>query len=862
MALTKVTGQVVNTSTDLTVGVLTATTASFTGNVSVGGTLTYEDVTNVDSVGLITARNGISVTGSNISVESSEDRLLYLKSTDANAYLTFEDTDSSSGFANRIGSVSDALYFSTGGGGERARIDSSGRLLLGTTTEGNSGADDLTIATSGNTGITIRSGTSDYGNIYYSDATSGTGEYAGYVSYQHSTNSLQFATASTERLRIDSSGRLLVGTSSATDNIRLDAKLAIVGTDSGASGHTGLTMSNYCNRQSVAPFIDFKHSRGSTDGSFTAVIDDDTLGYLVFQGADGDEFRSAAQIQGEVDGTPGDNDMPGRLVFSTSADGSSEPAERMRIDSSGNLGLGETAPLGKLHVKTGDSGASSVGSAADELVLENSTDSGMTFLSGTSGYASINFADSGDANVGQILYSHGSNYLAIKTNDSERLRIDSSGRLLLGTTTEGEGSADDLTIANANNCGITLRSGTAFQSNIFFSDGTSGAAEYDGFIAYNQNARHMLFGTAQTERVRIDSSGRLQIGASNNTGTNTKLVVGAGNNINTTAIINTGDVDVNALTLSNWDGSTTTNKLMMHFDSSGIGAFNIGMPAATDAFVIDDGGTERFRIDSDGDLKFGDQSASTANNSTAVVHLDAGREYWSGTAGDYRALKHRLYYVNTEDAYGLGVSASLLEIQSQTAIGFFAGSAGAASGRRVERMRLTSDGFLCIGNTSTVAGAKLGITFSGATQNGIGLQTTYSGTGSDYIRFNNSAGNQAGEISQSGTTSVSYTTSSDYRLKENVVDIADGIARVKQLAPKRFNFIEDADTTVDGFLAHEAQTVVPEAVTGTHNEVDDDGNAVMQGIDTSKLVPLLTAALQEAIAEIETLKTKVAALEG
>ena len=84
--------------------------------------------------------------------------------------------------------------------------------------------------------------------------------------------------------------------------------------------------------------------------------------------------------------------------------------------------------LGKLHVKTGDSGASSVGSAADELVLENSTDSGMTFLTGTSGYASINFADSGDANVGQILYSHGSNYLAIKTNDSERLRIDEAKR--------------------------------------------------------------------------------------------------------------------------------------------------------------------------------------------------------------------------------------------------------------------------------------------------------------------------------------------------------------------------------------------------------------------------------------------------
>ena len=112
------------------------------------------------------------------------------------------------------------------------------------------------------------------------------------------------------------------------------------------------------------------------------------------------------------------------------------------------------------------------------------------------------------------------------------------------------------------------------------------------------------------------------------------------------------------------------------------------------------------------------------------------------------------------------------------------------------------------------------------------------------------------------TSSTSYNTSSDYRLKENVVDVTDGITRVKQLAPKRFNFIVDADTTVDGFLAHEAQAVVPESVTGTHNEVDADGNAVMQGIDQAKLVPLLTAALKEAIAKIETLETKVAALEA
>ena len=104
-------------------------------------------------------------------------------------------------------------------------------------------------------------------------------------------------------------------------------------------------------------------------------------------------------------------------------------------------------------------------------------------------------------------------------------------------------------------------------------------------------------------------------------------------------------------------------------------------------------------------------------------------------------------------------------------------------------------------------------------------------------------------------SSTSYNTTSDHRLKENVNYTWDATTRLKQLKPARFNFISDADTTVDGFLAHEAQAVVPEAVHGTHNEVDDDGNAVMQGIDQSKLVPLLVKTIQE-------LEARITALEG
>ena len=102
---------------------------------------------------------------------------------------------------------------------------------------------------------------------------------------------------------------------------------------------------------------------------------------------------------------------------------------------------------------------------------------------------------------------------------------------------------------------------------------------------------------------------------------------------------------------------------------------------------------------------------------------------------------------------------------------------------------------------------------------------------------------------------TAYNTSSDYRLKENVVPIEDGINRLMSLKPCRFNFISE-ERVVDGFLAHEAQNIVPEAISGEKDQIDEDGNEVYQGIDQAKLVPLLTAALQEAIKRIEILEQK------
>ena len=120
-----------------------------------------------------------------------------------------------------------------------------------------------------------------------------------------------------------------------------------------------------------------------------------------------------------------------------------------------------------------------------------------------------------------------------------------------------------------------------------------------------------------------------------------------------------------------------------------------------------------------------------------------------------------------------------------------------------------------------------------------------------------------GSISRNGSNdSVNYNTSSDYRLKDGIVDKTDGIEKLKQLKPRKFYWKSNTDKTlVDGFLAHEVSDIVPEAISGTKDAVDEDDNIISQAIDQSKLVPLLTAALKESITKIETLEAKVKTLE-
>jgi hypothetical protein len=212
----------------------------------------------------------------------------------------------------------------------------------------------------------------------------------------------------------------------------------------------------------------------------------------------------------------------------------------------------------------------------------------------------------------------------------------------------------------------------------------------------------------------------------------------------------------------------------------------------------------------------------------------------------------------------------------------YSGSIQAVSGGAASKLLLNEMGgdvIIGSGNVDIAsfssAGASVGMNLNPKT-NAMEVSTSANvGGGQYHYKFYNSNG-FVGNILTNGSA-TSFNTSSDYRLKENVVSMAGSIDRLKALKPSRFNFIADADTTVDGFLAHEAQEVVPECATGTKDammteeyEVTPavmDGETVVteavmgerevedyQSIDQSKLVPLLVSALQEAIARIETLE--------
>ena len=657
-------------------------------------------ITGSGTANTLNGESGLTYDGSNLSVTGGLDVSSDVSIADVIKHTG--DTNTKIRFP-----AADTVSIETGGN-ERLRVDSSGRVMIGTTTEGNGDGDEFTIAnvSGANMGMTIRSGTGALGNIFFSDATSGNAEFAGFLQYGHNDNSLRFGTDETTRVKIDSTGRISAG----------------------------------------------KHGIGTHN---------DASEYLKVQSDD-----TAANIS---------------------------------------------------------------------IVGSNAT------------HSTLNMGDEDDFNIQKIKSDHTDNSLGFFTSDLERFRVDSSGRLLLGTT--------------------------SYKSNLNASADASGQVAQ--FIHTGDNINGCLSVFAYSESTSPTTRGaKLQLhrARSSDGSTNTTL--------------SNGDL-IGSVEFKGNDGTSFTAAARIDVMVDG-GTGTDDMPGRIQFHTSADGSgapTERMRIDSSGHVGV---ATSTADQVLAVKASNSNTPRIGITNPDFAENFNISSYHDSNGIYvGKGANAkynssanlavdttthksALIELDGRNngAVVFYTGSTG---GIPSERMRISQGGAVTFNATGDVGGGQTGTRIQdpeiGTCR--FAVTTTSSDT---HIQFlNNNANNVVGSVT-TVSNSTAYNTSSDYRLKENVSAISDGITRLKTLKPYRFNFKVEPDKTVDGFFAHEV-TAVPEAITGEKDAVavqadvdkgisDKVGDPIYQQIDQSKLVPLLTAALQEAIAKIETLETKVAALEA
>ena len=281
--------------------------------------------------------------------------------------------------------------------------------------------------------------------------------------YQNSgDNSLRFnGYNNAERMRIDSSGRLLVG---HTADIGYGFRYQVVGTDGNTSS---ISQSRFSANASGPSFV-FSKSRNGTPGSNTIVNSGDTLGLIQFRGDDGTDYLTpAAAIEVEVDGAPGANDMPGRLMFYTTANGANSVTERMRIDSTGRVGIGDTSPTSLLTV-----GSNANIRTANPTVLI-SPGSGDAQLQLRGGNPTIDFDCSGGG-IGRILTDGHDFAISNGTIDgfgTEILRVRDGGGITFNGDTAAANALDDyeegtftptLSVSGNSNANVTLNDGGTY----------------------------------------------------------------------------------------------------------------------------------------------------------------------------------------------------------------------------------------------------------------------------------------------------------------------------------------------------------------------------------------------------------------
>ena len=256
--------------------------------------------------------------------------------------------------------------------------------------------------------------------------------------------------------------------------------------------------------------------------------------------------------------------------------------------------------------------------------------------------------------------------------------------------------------------------------------------------------------------------------------------------------------------------------------------------------------TERVRVDSSGNVGIG--QTPTAYGST-VRNVEA---YIAGASG-YTLVSAASASVKTEITSG--ESALLGQVGTRT------NHPLAIKTNDTERARIDTSGNLLVNRTNQTADqGRVVMQEDGATKAVLCLNNTDTGASSQYLLRSIRNGNTVGGITNTNVATA-FPTSSDYRLKENIAPMTGALSVVSQLKPVTYNWKTDGSDG-QGFIAHELQAVVPDAVVGEKDAVDADGNPVYQGIDTSFLVATLTAAIQELSAKNDALEARLAALEN
>jgi hypothetical protein len=800
---------------------------------------------------------------------------------------------------------------------ERFRISSDGNVGIGTDSPdgklhvessssgatAGAGGDELILESSATTGLSILSGTANDGNILFGDSGNSA---IGYVQYKHADNALNFGVNGGTKATIDSSGNFLVGKTSAdngaTVGLEYTAADKLYVTDSASSA---IVMNRLASDGNIAVF--------QKDGLEVGSIGIESGGFYI----DGESAHSGLSFGGNSvvardNGTRVDDTVDlGSSVhkFKDLYLSGTVNAATLNVDG-GTIKLDGNYPTGSNNVALGnaalDDGSLSsnfntaIGSNALTALTSggNHTAVGHNALSSlTTGQVNVAVGQQALASVVSGSYNTGIGTSALTTNTASNNTAVGYQALTANTTAANNTAVGYHTLVT-NTTGTANVAVGAFAGGALTTGGSNVAIGYNSLSAEDEHGGNVAVGTNVLAAQNAGATGYNtavghNAGLSVTTGVQNTLIGGLAGDASTGGANNTalGYSALGSETNGSRNVALGVLALSTQNTSGGGNIYNTAVGALAGTAVTT--GVNNTLI---GGLA-GD-AITTASNNTAVGYSagsanDTGKDnvFIGHIAGSTQTTAVANTFVGTAAGGGvttggyntfvgsgeIGVTGGAGEFvttgSKNTIIGRYNGNQGGLDIRTSSNNIVLSDGdgnprftIDSEGNTYigvTASSQSDGIKFFPNGSSGGAFAEFYNGDDGQALNIGR---NSNGDVTKfiNGTTIVgsielgtgtAYNTSSDYRLKENVDYTWDATTRLKQLKPARFNFIADADTTVDGFLAHEVQDIVPEAISGEKDAVDSDGNPEYQGIDQSKLVPLLVKTIQELEARITALES-------